>query len=206
MNPSISATSYSDRMGQIILWGMEEIIGQGEVQAVLKQACLPEMILPSGQQWNVSFNKTCQLQASLETVYGASAGRGVAVRSGRACFRHILREFGSELGLMGLDFRLLPTIRKIKFCSRSLASLFNQHTDQHVEIVSEDSYIQWHFERCPFCREQHTHSPACYLTVGLLQEALSWASGGKIFKVEETHCIASGDPRCTIRIKNHPVK
>jgi predicted hydrocarbon binding protein len=41
--------------------------------------------------------------------------------------------------------------------------------------------------------------------VGLLQESLYWLSGGKIFNVEETECIARGDPACTILIEKQPI-
>jgi predicted hydrocarbon binding protein len=43
------------------------------------------------------------------------------------------------------------------------------------------------------------------LAVGLLQEALYWLSGGKIFDVKEITCIARGDPACTIVIDPTPL-
>jgi predicted hydrocarbon binding protein len=206
MNYSIPTTSYSNRMGQILLLGMEEIIGQGGVQAVLQQACLTDMLTPFWQELNVSFNIASQLQESLEIVYGEVAGRGLAVRSGRACFRHILREFGPELGLSSLDFRLLPLQSRVMASTQALSSLFNGSSDQQVELEQDDGSIRWTMESCPFCWERHTDSPACHLTVGLLQEALYWVSGGKIFLVEETHCIARGDQHCAIRIRKNPLK
>jgi predicted hydrocarbon binding protein len=39
----------------------------------------------------------------------------------------------------------------------------------------------------------------------LAQESLYWLSGGKIFHVEETACIAQGDPRCTLKIDLVPL-
>jgi predicted hydrocarbon binding protein len=41
--------------------------------------------------------------------------------------------------------------------------------------------------------------------VGLLQEALYWVSGGKVFNVEEKTCIAAGDKVCTIEIDQSPI-
>ena len=41
--------------------------------------------------------------------------------------------------------------------------------------------------------------------VGLLQEALYWLSGGKVFNVEEIACIARGDAACTIVIDQTPL-
>jgi hypothetical protein len=41
----------------------------------------------------------------------------------------------------------------------------------------------------------------CHFNVGMLQEFLTWAGGGKIYHVLETECIAQGGSACTIRIE-----
>jgi hypothetical protein len=38
-----------------------------------------------------------------------------------------------------------------------------------------------------------------------LQEALYWVSGGKVFNVEETACIAHGGAACTVVIDKIPL-
>ena len=54
----------------------------------------------------------------------------------------------------------------------------------------------------PSCKAEE---PVCHLAVGLIQEALYWVSGGKVFNVEETTCIAVGSPVCTIAIEQTPI-
>jgi predicted hydrocarbon binding protein len=73
-------------------------------------------------------------------------------------------------------------------------------------VEENKEHIYWHIERCPVCWERHTEQPVCHLAVGILQESLYWVSGGKYYQVQETHCIAKGDPACTIVVDKQPVE
>ena len=208
MDKTTPAFFYPNRMGRMILLGMEEVIGRNGLNAVLNLAELPEYINnipPHNQDLNIPFETISRLQCALENVYGPRGGRGVALRTGRSCFKYGLHEFGPELGITDLAFRLLPLATKLRIGSEAFAGLFNHFTHQKVRIESDDRYIQWIIERCPLCWERHTDDSACHLAVGLLQEALYWVSGGKIFMVEETQCIARGDIACTILIDQNPM-
>lgn len=198
---------YPERMGRIILQAMEEIMGRNGVHAVLRLGSLEFLIdnyPPATSKLAFPFETISQLQIALEQAYGPRGGRGVATRVGRACFSYGLREYGSQLGLTETAFRLLPLPTKLRLGAKSFAALFNQHTDQRVRIEENATKIFWHIDRCPLCWGRHSDEPSCHLAVGLLQEALYWLSGGKIFNVEETHCIARGDSACTIEIDQMP--
>jgi predicted hydrocarbon binding protein len=195
-------------MGRLILQGMEEIIGRNGVRAVLNLASHPEYIdnyPPSSDERSLPFETISSLHEGLEQAYGPRGGRGVALRTGRALFTYGLREYGSQLGLTEMAFRLLPLPTKLRTGARALADLFNQQTDQVVQIEETEKSLLWHIERCPLCWERRSPEPSCHLAVGLLQESLYWLSGGKIFNVEETQCIARGDPTCTIYIDKAPI-
>ena len=141
---------YPNRMGRVILQAMEEILGHSGVNAVLNLANLPEYINdypPYNQDLCFPFKHISQLQVGLEAAYGPRAGRGLAVRVGRACLKYGLREFGPELGLTDLAFRLLPLQTKIKNGSEAFAALFNNFTDQRVRLERDEKYIYWHIER-----------------------------------------------------------
>jgi predicted hydrocarbon binding protein len=199
---------YPQRMGRIILQGMEEIIGRNGVHAVLNLAALSEYIEnypPSVSDRSLPFKWVSGLQVALEQAYGPRGGRGLALRIGRAAFAYGLKEYGSQLGLTEMAFRLLPLPTKLRVGAKSFAELFNRHTDQVVQLDETDSHLLWSIERCPLCWERHADAPVCHLAVGLLQESLYWLSGGKIFNVEETHCIARGDPACIIAIEKTPI-
>jgi predicted hydrocarbon binding protein len=195
-------------MGRIMLLGMEEIMGRAGVDAVLHLSSLENLIQDSLQltvDRPFSFETVSLLQRTLEQVYGPHGGRGVALRIGRVCFKYGLKEYGSMLGLTEMAFRLLSLPLKLHIGAKTFADLFNKHTDQKVRVEEKDNKMFWHIERCPICWERKAEEPTCHLAVGLLQESLYWLSGGKIFNVEETTCIAKGDAVCTLVIDTTPL-
>jgi predicted hydrocarbon binding protein len=199
---------YPQKMGRIIFLGMEEVIGLSGVDAILRLATLENFIKnypPPRAERIFSFEAVSLVQNALEKEYGPRGGRGLALRVGRACFTYGIKEYGSILGLTEMAFRLLPLSTKLHTGARAFADLFNKYTDQKVRVEEKDNKIFWHIERCPLCWQRKADEPVCHLAVGLLQEALYWLSGGKVFNVEETACIARGDEVCTIVIDQTPL-
>ena len=199
---------YPNRMGRIILLSMEEVMGHVGVNAVLRLASYNSLIdnYPSDNTERAfPFSTVSGLTEMMEQVYGPHGGRGLALRVGRACFNYGVRQYGAQMGLTEMAFRLLPLPAKLNAGAVAFAELFNQFTDQKVRVEDSEGKILWHIERCPLCWERHTTEPVCHLAVGLLQEALFWLSGGKVFSVEEKTCIAAGDETCTIVIEKNPM-
>jgi predicted hydrocarbon binding protein len=200
--------SYPNSMGRVILLAMEEILGHNGVNIVLNLVNLPEYInnYPSNDQdLNFPFEHISHLQVGLDGAYGSQAGRGLAVRVGRASLKYFMREFGPQLGMADLTFRLLPLKAKLKHGIEAFAALFNNLTDQRVRLDRDEKYIYWNIERCPLCWERQSKVPCCHLAVGLLQETLNWVSGGKYYEVEEKKCISCGESACTIIINLTPI-
>lgn len=199
---------YPNQMGRTILLSMEEVMGRNGVHAILKLASLSSLIEnypPDNKERAFSFSTLSTMTDTLEQVYGPHGGRGLAQRIGRACFNNGIRQFGTQMGLTDSAFRLLPLPQKLNTGAKAFAELFNSLTDQKVRIEKENGKLFWHIERCPLCWDRHAQEPICHLAVGLLQEALYWLSGGKVFAVEEVTCIAAGDDACTIMIDQSPV-
>ena len=205
---AITTYHYPNRMGRIILLSMEEVMGRNGVNALLKLASLPSLIenYPSDTvEPAFAFSTVSNLTEMLEQAYGPHGGRGLALRIGRACFNYGVRQYSTQLGLTQMAFRLLPLPSKLHAGASAFAELFNNFTDQRVRVEEEGGTILWHIERCPLCWERRAPDPVCHLAVGLLQEALYWLSGGKVFNVEEKTCIAAGDQTCTIVIDQSPL-
>ena len=205
---TITTYHYPNRMGRIILLSMEEVMGRNGVNALLKLASLPSLIenYPSDTtEPAFAFSTLSNLTEMLEQAYGPHGGRGLALRIGRACFNYGVRHYSTQLGLTQMAFRLLPLPSKLHAGASAFAQLFNNFTDQRVRVEEENGTILWHIERCPLCWERKAQDPVCHLAVGLLQEALYWLSGGKVFNVEEKTCIAAGDQTCTIVIDQSPL-
>jgi hypothetical protein len=200
--------SYSARFGRIILLASEEILGLGELNQVLELARLADYIgqpAVSEQGREFHFKYAGRIQAALESAYGSKAGRGLALRVGRACFGFGLREFDSELRMTAMDFRMLPLPSRLKTGSEVLARLFNQFGDQRVRLELNEKNIFWFIERCPLPREREAEAVCCALAMGFFQEAYYWMSAGKYFLVEEKTCISRGDSKCTLVVDRDPV-
>lgn len=199
---------YPNRMGRIVLQAMEEILGHVGVNSILKLAHFPNYIdqnPATNLDLKFPFEHFSSLQTAFERAYGPRAGRGLALRVGRACLKYSLREFSPELGMTDMAFRLLPLPARLKVGSEALADLFNRFTDQHIILEADKKQLYWHIERCPLWRERQADSPCCILIVGFLQEALSWFSRGKTFLVEEKNSNAGEDRLCTIVINKTPM-
>lgn len=195
---------YPQKMARIILLAMEEIIGRNGVTAVLNQAKLSDLIgnYPLNTfDRTVSFETVAMLQVALEQLYGPRGGRGIALRVGRATFKYGLREFGPLLGFTDLAFRLMPQEERLRQGAENFAEVFNRFTDQVVRVEETPDMFLWKIDRCPLCWERKTEGTACHLAVGLIQEALYWATGGKYFNIEEVACVATGAPSCIIQIE-----
>lgn len=208
MNPSEHTYFYSNQMGRILLLSSEEILGPSGIRVLLNLASAKQFVEnypPPNLRLEFPFQLVASLQSVLEEQYGPQGGRGLALRVGRACFQHGLREFGPLFGFTDLAFRLLPLQTKLNFGANSFADIFNKHSDQRVRLDDRGKKLYWNIERCPVCWGRKTNEPACHLAVGLLQEALYWVSGGKMFLVEEVACHACGDDECSILIEKVPV-
>jgi len=200
---------YPNKMGQIILQAIEEILGHNGLNAVLNQSRQSYLINnypPNNPERQFSFQSISAIYVALEEMYGPRGGQGVAIRCGRASFKYILRELGPDIGLFDPAFRLLPPHTKILEGLTILANAFTQFSDQSVRVEDTEADYLWHIERCPICWGRHSTTPVCHAEVGMLQEALYWVSGGKFYYVEEILCIAKGDAMCTIRIDKDPLE
>jgi predicted hydrocarbon binding protein len=125
---------------------------------------------------------------------------------GRACFKVILRELGSEIGLSEIASRPYPADEKVLMILKLIADLFNKYSDQQVVLSQAGTKYMWTVNRCPYCWHLRADDPICLQMVGLLQEALYWVSSGKIYSVEEVDCIGKGDQACVIVVDQQPME
>lgn len=200
---------YPNRMGRIILLAYEEVVRHTALHALLKMAGHSHYAHTppvNNNDKQFPFEVIGGLTQALLDMYGPRGARGVALRVGRVCFKHGIREYGAMMGVAELTFQLLPMSIKLEKGARAFADLLNNHTDQIVRLQETPETLYWHIDRNPICWGVETAQPCCHLAVGLLQESLLWLSGGKTFQVEETACIACGDDACTIAIKRKPLE
>lgn len=208
MTVALRSRYFPNRLGRIMLFAFEEIMGKHGLNAVLNLTSLSSLIdnyPPEDDQRAVPFETISLLQSSVELGYGPHGGRGLAMRAGRVFFSHGLRRYGPGLGLNDTAFRLQPPDLKIIYVLETLTDFFNQNTDMVVSLKESEQRIHWQVEQCPWCWDRRGSEPLCQFAVGMLQEALYWVSGGKFYNVVEETCIAQGDPACLIAIDRAPL-
>lgn len=199
-----SGYAYPNKFGRLIILALKDVMGQNGIDAILDSADLSELknnYPPNDLNKEFDFATLSSILISLEQMYGARGGRGLAARAGRALFADGLKDFGPLVGLGDLALRVLPISSKLSLGLPAFAKIFNQVSDQQVEVDRDGDDYLWRITRCPVCwGRTESPKPVCDLAGGLLEESLEWASGGGKFIVVEEKCVAMGHQLCQFRI------
>ena len=199
--------AFPNKMGRIFLLALEEELGRNGLRAVLRLARLARFednYPPANFAPEIAFEEISGLLVAIDELYGPRGGRMISLRAGRASFKYGLHDFGGLVSFADLAFRLMPLSLRVRLGLEVLAEILNRYSDHQVQLSQEGDNYFWQVPRCGLCWERRTTLPACSLMVGLLQEALYWVSGGKLFDVEEIACVALGDEQCIVRIGKQP--
>jgi len=199
---------FPNKMGRIVLLSLEEVMGVNGLNAVLNLARLQAFsgnYPPADFEMAFRFADMARLWQAIDEMYGPRGGRGLAIRAGRACFRHGVQDFGGLLGIADVALRLIPLSWKLRLGLQVLAEIFNHYSDQQISLEETDDAHLWISHRCGLCWERRTSHLACGLMIGLLDETCYWLSGGKHFDVEELTCVARGDATCTLQLSKQPL-
>ncbi len=143
---------------------------------------------------------------TMQEMYGPTGARGLLVCSGRTAFKYLLNREGAALGFDNPQFRLLPTRSKLKRGLHQIAAWMQHSTGDKIEIKNEEKH--WVFE----VSDQESGQPQrkivenCDFTVGLLQEFLAWAGGGKFYRVKESTCRTAGASCCSFIVDKFPLE
>jgi bacteriochlorophyll 4-vinyl reductase len=187
---------------------VEEVMGANGTKAVLKAGGLSRFMdnyPPNSTEMGVTFADYGATEQAVEDFYGRRGARAMLVRIGRATFQYTLREQPAILGLAGIALKALPMGMRMKVVLDRVTKAANEDVNQPAHVREEPDAYYFVVEECP-CRWRPKHdNPACFVTVGVLQEALSWATG-KNFRIEEVACISRGASACVYRIPKQPIE
>ena len=204
----VSGLYYPNKIANIALKALEDVMGKNGVNAILNLANLRHLIdnyPPPNLNREFDFAYFSAIWGALEEMYGPRGGRGLALRAGRATFAEGLRNFGALAGAGDLAFKVLPLHTKIKIGLPAMARIFTQTSDQHSTVEDKGDHFIYIIHKCPVCYGRHIEKPGCHIATGLIQEGLKWVSGGYDFRVVETKCIAVGNDACEFTIMKEPL-
>jgi predicted hydrocarbon binding protein len=200
---------YANKFGLITIKSLEEVMGKNGLNAILNLGGLTHYIEsypPDNLEKGFDFSELSAIGTALEVMYGPRGGRGLALRAGRATFSDALKNFGALAGVADLAFVVLPLQSKLRIGLPAFAKIFSQLTDQYTTVEEKDDEFVWTIHKCPVCWGRHgEEKPVCFISTGLLQEALKWVSGGNEFRVNESKCIAVGEQVCEFIIQKEPI-
>lgn len=200
---------YPSKFGLIMIKALEDVMGKNGLNAILNLAGLNNYIdnyPPDSLEKSFDFADVSSINIALEEMYGPRGGRGLALRAGRATFADALKNFGALAGAGDLAFKVLPLQAKMRIGIPAMAKIFTQVSDQHSTVEEHENEFVYTIHKCPVCwGRTGVDKPACFIAVGLLQEGLKWVSGGNEFRVNESKCIALGDPACEFIIQKEPI-
>lgn len=202
-----TVTDCSKEIVQVLLDAAQDILGAEQLMKVLNDLSVSPLSADTETAYvqSLSFLDLCGLPQILEGIYGIPGGRGLSLRIGRSVFRYGLHNLGELAGLRDMEFRLLPAPRRIYTGLQALAKLISREAGSPIAVTDEGTCWTWRAENCPLCRGHLSADPCCYLMVGLLQEFLSWAGGGRYYQVTETSCCAIGASACVYSIEKKPL-
>jgi predicted hydrocarbon binding protein len=178
------------------LLGLEETVGPAEVSKLFE--AVPSIEKESA----LTTEQVRSLRMKMNDLYGAAGARGVALCSGRAAFKHLLNEQSQKLGFENDDFRFLPGRLKLKKGLTLLAKWMERTYRETVKVEVREQYWVFQITDCLECG----FGGMCDFTVGLLQEFMSWAGGGKFYRVSEISCQNRGQDCCRFQIDKGPIE
>jgi predicted hydrocarbon binding protein len=210
MNPiQKSGLYYPNKFGLITLKSLEDVMGKNGLNAILNLAGLNNYIEnypPDNLEKGFDFTELSAIGVALEEMYGPRGGRGLALRAGRATFADALKYFGALAGAGDLAFKVLPLQAKIRIGLPAMAKVFSQVSDQLSTVEEKDNEFIYTIHKCPCCWSRSgVDKPVCFIATGLLQESLKWVSGGNEFRVNESRCVAMGEPVCEFVVQKDPI-
>lgn len=191
-----------------MLQGAQELLGMENLKRALDGLWVEQAAFSGWGHPDVvgiPYEDTTRFPTNLEALFGQAGGRGLALRIGRAAFKYGLKQYGEEAGLTSVEFRLLPPTRRLETGLRILSEVIIRETGDQVTLQDQDTHWLWRSERCPMCWGRTAEDACCYMTVGMLQEFMSWAAGGRVFRVAEVACRAAGAEACVYQIEKRPL-
>lgn len=138
------------------------------------------------------------IQAGMRLYYGRGA-RGSLTRVGRMLWPVLLDDASLFLRFRAGALRSMPRPMRAKPALGLLASLL-RGVSSRVTVHSLD--LDWMLvdHDSPTARGQSHTEPVCFVTLGLVQESLLWATGQE-YDVQETFCLATSGDGCKFHVR-----
>ncbi len=168
---------------------------------VLRQAGLERYVtqLPKPDNQVIAYaSELAALQQAICTYYGSGA-RGSLNRIGHATWKRIVTEAPAGRRIRLLFSRWMPPPGRLEQILAALAAEMGG-SEGAISVAQEDPDLLFIDQASDFTYGQSDEEPICWVTQGMIEEALAWGRRQDL-EVEEFACRATGAPACTFRIQ-----
>jgi len=191
---------------RLLLVALQDVMGDNGLKAVLKQGGLHRYIgnfPPDDTHRDAKFSEYAQVQQAVENFYGGPRGaRAMMRRAGHATFQHTLKSRPAILGMVGVALKALPEGTRMKFILDRIAKASTEEVNLPAHVEDHDDHFLFVSEACAcvFRSRDPKLGPCCFVTAGVLEAAVEWATG-KRHAVKEIACLQNGDDACRYRVE-----
>jgi predicted hydrocarbon binding protein len=190
-----------NQMLYMVLLTAHDILGENAVKSVLNFAHLQNYINnypPNDLNEEHSIAEFSRLMAGLVDLLGERGARAIMFRGGVRGFEIFHEQFPSLMNIEGIT----PEERSDDKMFEEFMRIYGIMVDASVPLWGDvfkyypcEEGAALEISPCQYCVGLKTKDPICSAQVGFQFGVLRWILGKEV-KVEETHCIATGDPMC----------
>ncbi|HET7010578.1 MAG TPA: hypothetical protein VFI11_07365 [Anaerolineales bacterium] len=204
MDSSSAPSAIPRQIVVIFLEVLTDLLGEHGTRALLRRAALTDWIELGSESPDaapVLAQSVSGLLASLEELYGARGGRGLARRLGSGLVDRYLRDLGALRGMRDEAFQRLPWRDRVRLGLGALRRVLSQLNAFAAELTVAGDRVVFSVPECPFCAGRSLDAPGCSPLVGLVEAALSVAVPDMHLPSEETECRAVGARSCSVTVR-----
>ena len=193
-----SGVLYPNSFVHHLLVSLEDVLGKNGVKAILNMAGQSSMIdnyPPDDMTPAVDIARYSSIIGALDDMYGDRGAQVLALKAGNVLFTETMKKAGDPLSVSSDAFKAISIEEKVE---RGLVMIQNFVSKTSITSIprTADGHFLYVVDKCPMCYGRETKTPRCYLTAGLLQAAIRYATDGLEFSVTQIKGHSCGDPSC----------
>jgi predicted hydrocarbon binding protein len=195
----------------ILFCQVDEMMGHRSLIMLLRRAGLGEYVdrlPPMNETPSITVAEYSRLLANVYDIFGARGSRPILMRGGRLGAAEIRRQRPAQFAVTGTALKFLPAATRMRLVLERLVEQGQDLYGNPHHLHEEEAAFVVEMDDCPYCAEitrrgqadgRAIARPVCHIPASIIDEMMEWATGQKHL-VEETACIAMGDPTCRFRV------
>lgn len=189
---------------RVILLGVIEIVGENGLKSVLNYSGLTKYInnLPpnDNEKTGPRISEVAKLSEGIEEIYGIKGARAILFRVGRMQARWGVDENPDIAQAALTAMSGMSENDRAKIVLNYTADTISKQLNTETWIEQEGDVFFYKDKAATHCFNRKSDVPVCHTTAGFVAGLVAWAVANSEWKVEETGCMAMGEPLCTYQI------